>query len=202
MTLARTQFKRQPAKESKPKPGPRKIRCKVCREQFVPNPPWLRHCSPDCGAVLAVQLLAKQKQKAQRVERAADKAKLKTRADWLRETQAVVNSVVRWRDKDDGCISCDKPSTWQGQWHCSHFKSVGSSPSLRFDMANMHKSCSVCNAHLSGNIGAYRPRLIAKIGQAEVDRLEGPQEAVKYTISDLQAIKATYTAKLRELKGK
>ena len=38
-------------------------------------------------------------------------------------------------------------------------------------MWNVHKQCSVCNNHLSGNIGEYTPRLIEKIGQEKFDRL-------------------------------
>lgn len=200
MTLTRTAFKRQPAKEPKPKPGPRKIRCKVCRVQFVPNPPWLRHCSPDCGAVLAVQLLAKQKQKAQRVERAADKAKLKTRADWLREAQAVFNAYVRERDRDQPCISCGR--FHKGSYDAGHYRSVGAQPALRFNETNVHKQCVPCNQHRGGNIVEYRIRLIDKIGSVSVEWLESEHAPLKLDIPSIQAIKATYTAKLRELKGK
>lgn len=201
MTLKRTEFKRAPAKEKKPEPGPRKIRCKVCRVQFVPNPPWLRHCSPDCGAVLAVQLLAKQKQKAQRVERAADKAKLKTRADWLREAQAAINSWVRLvRDVEKPCISCGRQH--EGKYDCGHYLSRGAHPNLAFVENNLAKQCVPCNQYLSGNQIRFRQGLIARIGLEAVEALESDNEPRKYTISDLQAIKATYTAKLRELKGK
>jgi hypothetical protein len=42
-----------------------------------------------------------------------------------------------------------------------------------FDEDNCHKQCSACNNHLSGNLTAYRPALIAKIGQARFDALMG-----------------------------
>lgn len=153
-------------------------------------------CSHECGVTLALQRMAK----TERKDIAARKLAIKPRSKWLQETQADVNAVVRERDRNDGCISCDKPSTWAGQWHASHFKSVGSSPALRFDLANIHKSCSVCNNWLSGNIGPYRARLIAKIGQEEVDRLEGPQEPQKWSIDDLKVIKAESREKLKQLK--
>lgn len=208
MTLKRSEFKRQPAKEPKPKPGPRKIRCKVCREQFAPNPPWLRHCSPNCGAVLAVQLLAKQKAKTQKAERAETKAKLakfKTKADWLRETQAIFNQCMRWRDRLAGysCISSGRPLDWTGNAvDAGHYRSVGSAPHLRFNEDNVHAQSKHDNQYKSGNAVDYRIGLIARIGLARVEALESDNEPRHYTISDLQAIKASYTAKLRELKGK
>lgn len=199
MTLKRSEFKRQPAKEPKPKPGPRKIRCKVCREQFAPNPPWLRHCSPDCGAVLALDLVAKKKAKEQRKERAATKAKLKTRADWLREAQAVFNAYVRERDHDQPCISCGR--FHKGSYDAGHYRSVGAQPALRFNETNVHKQCVPCNQHRGGNIVEYRIRLIEKIGRVSVEWLESEHAPLKLDIPSIQAIKVEYSARLRTLKG-
>ncbi|NWD57297.1 recombination protein NinG [Pseudomonas veronii] len=106
----------------------------------------------------------------------------------------------RLRDAALGCVSCDKPATWAGQWHASHFRSVGSSPEHRFNPLNVHRACSVCNNHLSGNILGYQPELIRRIGLEAVETLLGPSEPKRYTIEDLKAITAEYRAKTRELK--
>lgn len=135
-----------------------------------------------------------------RRERQAGLQALKSRADHAKEAQTAMNAWVRYRDRLDGCISCDKGPDWQGQWHASHFISVGACQTTRFDPANLHKACSICNNYLSGNIRSYRPRLIAKIGQAEVDRLEGWHEPKKFSIEELKAIKAHYVAALKQLK--
>lgn len=177
--------------------GPRMRKCAVkgCGTRFQPRNMMHKVCGPACAEVHSVnerkRLDAKQTREA--------KARLKTRADHLKEAQAAVNKLVRCRDSGDGCISCDRPATWPGQWHASHFKSVGSSPALRFDLANIHKACSICNNHLSGNVAAYAPRLLAKIGAAEFDRLNGPQPVVKHSIEDAKRIKAWATAQLKEL---
>jgi hypothetical protein len=42
--------------------------------------------------------------------------------------------------------------------------------------------------------------LVKRIGADKVDWLEGPHEPQRYTIEQLQAIKAEYRAKTRELK--
>jgi len=100
------------------------------------------------------------------------KERIKTKAQWLSELQSLVNRYVRLRDHADGCISCDKTNAWGGQWHASHYYSRGHSSALRFNLWNIHKSCSVCNSHLSGNIGNYTPRLINKIGKDRANWLE------------------------------
>ena len=46
----------------------------------------------------------------------------------------------------------------------------------------------------------YRANLVNKLGAAQVDWLEGPHEPKKYTIEDLQALKAHYRAMIREMK--
>lgn len=112
------------------------------------------------------------KEKAARAKHKAAKERVKSKSKWLSELQSLVNKYVRLRDAKEGCISCDKPATWSGQWHASHYYSRGHSSSLRFNLWNIHKSCSVCNSHLSGNIGEYTPRLIEKIGQGKYDQLE------------------------------
>ena len=135
-------------------------------------------------------------EKADRARHTAAKNKVKTKAKWLAELQAVFNKYVRLRDAHLGCISCDKPKDWQGQWHASHYYSRGHSSSLRFNLWNVHKSCSVCNSHLSGNIGEYTPRLINKIGQDKFNwLLENKSSVRKYEVEWIKrAIKSARKA--------
>lgn len=198
--LVRTGFKQ---KEKKPDAGPKKKKCaiKECRQEFVSDRPYVKFCSPECGYKLSQVAVAKKKAKEQRQERAATKAKLKTRADWLREAQAAINSWVRLvRDADKPCISCGRQH--EGKYDCGHYLSRGAHPNLAFVENNLAKQCVPCNQYLSGNQIRFRQGLIVRIGLEAVEALESDNEPRKYSISDLQAIKATYTAKLRELKGK
>ena len=118
---------------------------------------------------------------------------------WQAKAQAAFNVWIRVRDVAEPCISCERPASWHGQWHASHFHSVGSHPELRFDRDNVHKACSICNKHLSGNISGYRPRLIARIGMERFDLLEGPHPAAHYTREQLQGIIIEYRNKTKEL---
>jgi hypothetical protein len=195
MMLKRTEFKRTMPTE--PKRRTKKCSLKGCRVRFVQLSMLHRGCCPEH----AIEIVQQEKARKARKERQEGLERLKRRADYLKETQAAVNAFVRYRDRLDPCISCDRPATWSGQWHASHFRSVGSSPATRFLEVNIHKSCSICNNHLSGNIREYRPRLIAKVGAMAVEALEADQAPRKWTIPELQAIKATYVAKLKALKA-
>jgi hypothetical protein len=118
------------------------------------------------------------------------------------KSQKAFNEFIRLRDASLGCISCDKPSDWGGQWHAGHYKTVGARPDLRFNEDNVHKQCSQCNNFLSGNLAQYRMALIAKIGSQRVLMLETDSETPKkYTASDYAVIHAEYSAKIKELKS-
>jgi hypothetical protein len=184
-------------------PRPKKCRVETCRTLFVPARMGQAVCSPACAIIDAPKNQDKARKAIQQEDRKslrAAKERVKTKGQHMREAQAEFNAWVRARDADLGCVSCDKPSTWDGQWHASHFRSVGSSPEHRFNPANVHKACSVCNNHLSGNILGFTPELIRRIGAEAVEALLGPSEPRRYTIEDLKAIKAQYRAKTRELK--
>lgn len=142
--------------------------------------------------------------KAKRAKHRADKERLKTKAQHMREAQQAFNAYIRERDRDLPCISCGNTNPGGdprgGVWDCSHYRSVGASPELRFEPLNAHKGCKQCNRDKSGNIVEYRLRLIDKIGQRALDWLEGKHEPKRYTIEELKEIKAAYRAKVRELK--
>lgn len=170
--------------------------CKGCGEKFTPERPLQVVCSVPCAWRYTGQQSAKNDR---RLTREA-KAKLKTRAQWMKEAQAAFNKFIRLRDAGEPCISCRRHH--QGQWHAGHYLSVGAKPELRFNELNVHLQCQPCNTHLSGNLVNYRIGLITKIGAEQVQFLEGPHDPKHYTIDDLKAIKATYAAKCRELEAK
>lgn len=186
-------------------PKPKTCKNPACRASFVPQRLGQAVCSPKCALATVEVQKAKEKQSlalAGRREIKVRKEALKTRADHAKEAQAVINRYVRLRDAHLGCISCDKPASWGGQWHCSHFRSVGAAAHLRFNLWNMNKSCSQCNAHLSGNIMVYRPRLVEKIGAEKVEWLECNQDLVRHEIPYLKRLKAVFTKKAKRLEAR
>lgn len=178
------------------------LACKVCRKEFNPRLPMQVVCSLDCARSFAVSARGKAEKVAAVRERKSDRVKLaalKTRAQWAREAQTVVNRYVRLRDSEQGCISCARPASWDGQWHASHWRSVGAAPGLRFNLWNIHKACSICNNHLSGNIAGYTPRLAQKIGADRVDWLNSQNTVVRRDAAYFQRIKVIFSRKTRRL---
>lgn len=179
--------------------------CKACGTKFKPHLSTQKACSVRCALDLVpanMDRARKAIEQRERNETKSRKEKLKGRAEYAKEAQAAINRYVRLRDAHLGCISCDKPASWQGQWHCSHFRSVGAAAHLRFNLWNMNKSCSACNNFLSGNIGAYRPALIEKIGQEKVDWLECSNGVARHDIPYLKRLKIVFTKKARRLEAR
>lgn len=135
-------------------------------------------------------------EKAIRRKLKQDKEALRPRSWYIKELQKHFNKFIRLRDYELPCISCGRHH--QGQYHAGHYRTVGSSPELRFDELNCHKQCAPCNNHMSGNIVNYRPNLITKIGQQKVDWIEGPHEAAKQSIDELKALISHYKEKIKE----
>jgi nitrogen fixation protein len=160
-------------------------------------------CSVPCAISLAAKQKAQKLARANREERRSLRAaleKAKTRGAHLKEAQTAVNAYIRIRDANEPCISCDRPAAWGGQWHASHYRAVGSNPGWRFNLWNISKSCSICNAWKSGNLTEYRPRLIAKIGLERVEMLERESPVRKYDIEYLTRLKRIFREKARRIK--
>ena len=170
-------------------------KCRHCRSEFTPVRPMQKACSPTCALELARAVRLKAERKEDRVKR----EKMKRRSDWLAECQAVVNKYVRLRDAHLGCVSCDRPASWDGQWNASHFRSVGAASAVRFHLWNIHKACSICNNHKSGNLSEYEPRLREKQGDAKVDWLRTQNQRADYPVEYLKRLKAVFSRKVRRL---
>jgi len=145
---------------------------------------------------IAEKIKAK-REKADRKETKAKLAELKPLQYWLKRTEKAVNTFVRERDREMSCISCGTNDA--AEWHASHWKSVGANSALRFDTANIHKSCDQCNVFKGGNATEYEARLPARIGQAEFDRLKNSPRSRKWTREECQAIEQEFKAKLKDL---
>ena len=167
--------------------------CRICKKKFEP----VRFAQICCGIPCAIEHANALKAKKEKKEHREAKAKLKSRADYLKEAQAVFNKYIRMRDDKEPCISCGRYH--QGQYHAGHYRTVGAAPELRFNELNVYKQCAPCNNYLSGNLIEYRRKLVAKIGIKKVEWLESKHEANKYTIDEILEIKKHYQQKIKEL---
>lgn len=177
---------------------PKRCRSAECDVMFPPANSLQVVCSLPCAVALANQKKAKV-YKAETRQMRKD-FNLKDRSYQLKQAQIAFNSYILERDKAQPCISCgtQQPVLYQA----GHYKSVGAHPELRFDESNCHKQCGMnCNNMLSGNIVNYRLGLVDRIGQEELDWLEGPHDSMKLLIEEIIEIKTIYKAKLKTLKN-
>jgi len=189
---------------------PKKCKAPGCGQRFKPSMSTQKVCSIACAKAMAKdpklqKVAAKVITKQARQDLQKRREKLKTRREHMAEAQAAFNAYIRERDAGLPCISCDSnPSDHDlitgSRWDAGHYRSVGACPELRFEPFNVHRQCVKCNRNLSGNAVEYRIRLVKRIGADQVEWLEGPHKPQRLTIEDLQAIKALYRQKLKDLR--
>jgi hypothetical protein len=180
--------------------------CGHCQTAFEPVRPLQAVCSPLCASRLVRAKKAREKL-ALKEEKAKDRAtreRLETIPSLRKKAQQVFNKWVRARDEDQPCISCGKPPGDLTQLHAGrdagHYRSTGSAPHMRFYEDNCHAQCVLCNQWGAGRAVDYRIGLAARIGMARVESLEADNTPRHFTKDDLKAIRATYQAKLKQLK--
>ena len=178
-------------------------RCRECKDKFEAKYFNQKFCMEKDECILghvefAKEQLEKKKQKAWREKKKVLKENIKTRSDHLKEAQVEFNRYIRLRDKDEPCISCQKPLR-VNNIDAGHYRSVGGCPELRFNEMNCNNQCIHCNRYLSANLINYRINLIKKIGVENVEFLEGNHEPLKLTVNEIKAIKEKYKNKCKKL---
>ena len=199
-------------------------KCKQCKQ--VELPPAAKcsdivekkgYCSVECLAEQTkVKRIAAQEKK-ERKRHAEAKERVKRPSDLRKEAQRSFNAFIRYRDKDQPCISCDRPISeiegrdgWKsgGAWDAGHYMEVGSHEELRFNEDNCHRQCKSDNAGAGKYIkkkrsvdDLYRKKLVERIGIERVEALENYNEPKRYRAEDYRRIRDEYKQKLKELKS-
>lgn len=183
-------------------------RCKHCKAKFTQEERGLRiHSGCIDGFVAALQAKKRAKQEAEKRAKAkVERAEIRLRKDALKtigelteECRRIVQKIARIRDRHDGCISCHVGPNYGGIWHGSHFRPAGNNAAVELHLWNIHKACEQCNYYKGGNISAYRPRLVEKIGVDRVEWLESQTQTVKRTREYLERFKKVMGKRLRRM---
>jgi hypothetical protein len=180
-------------------------RCKHCKAKLVPERPSQvvhRECVEawaEAQAAKRKRAEEKQRKAALKVEKAQRKADLVRLSDLEEQCRKIVQKIARLRDRNDGCISCHVGPEYGGIWHGSHYRPAGNNAAVQFHLWNIHKACEQCNFFKGGNIGAYRPRLLEKIGADRVAWLDSQTQVTKYTREYLYRFKAVMGKRLRRM---
>ena len=178
-------------------------RCKFCREKFQPARSTQSVCSVACSIALQQKNRLVMSERLAIEERKADRIKLeglRPLSYFAEKAQKAVNALVRYRDRNEPCISCGR--FHDGKWNAGHYISRARSQALRYDLDNIHKQCEPCNTSLSGNLLEYRKNLIRKIGVDRVESLEVERPLPRFRKDDYLRIESEAKAQLREMKCK
>ena len=207
-------IERKPAK-------PKKCRVDMCRASFVPSRMGQAVCSPACALIDGPRHAPKARKALADIERRdikVRKEKLKSRGDHMKDSEKALRDYRRTYELSigSGCMSCGLSQEeiraaqgWKtgGAFDAGHFLGKGARPELRLVPNNIWLQCKSCNGG-SGNFARkeatvsarFELNLIQRIGLARVEELKADHRPRRYSIEDLQAIKAEYRQKLRELK--
>lgn len=171
--------------------------CRACGGSFIAYKSTQAVCSPRC----AMKEVA-DKKLAEKIDRVTTKRRLreldpKRYGKAKAAAQQAFNRYIRLRDASLSCVSCD--GTESPRWDAGHYLSRGARPELSFHEDNVAKQCARCNTYEAGNTGAFRNSLIARIGLARVEALEGPHATAKWSVDDLREIRRVYAVKAKEL---
>lgn len=176
-------------------------KCRNCQSEFVGRTPLQIVCSIKCATEIAIKKRTSEGKKSLQLQkRELIKAKKAARPlKWhVDKAQVVFNRwIVQVRDKGRPCLTCGTVNP-KIQYCASHYRTRKAASQLRFNPDNVHKCCNKrCNLMLSGNIEAYRPALIVKIGQDRHDALINNHESKRWTKEECMEIERKYKELLK-----
>lgn len=134
--------------------------CKFCtnalgkRKKFESNKFNSQYCLETEACISAwrqdrISGLSKQKEVKRKAETKIAKENIKTKSDYEKDLQKEINSIVRLIDRNGHCISTLKPLN--EKFDAGHLFSVGSNPTLRFNLFNIYSQSVHANQYLSGD---------------------------------------------------
>jgi hypothetical protein len=173
--------------------------CICCGREFLPQYSSMQvACGLRCAKTVAKRE-REAKEVKEREELKARKDAAKKVGDIEEECRRIVQKIARLRDKDEGCISCDKPAGWDGQWHGSHYRAHGGCSSLQFHLWNINKACWICNKIYSGRRDQYQVGIVQRYGPERLEWLDNQPKSRKYSREYLARFKVVMGKRLRRM---
>ncbi|MEE9351504.1 MAG: recombination protein NinG [Thiotrichaceae bacterium] len=206
-------------------------KCKHCSEKSD-NPyltPLFAFCNVDHALKYSqTQIQAAHAKKQKKIIKRIAEEKKACRKDLLelnkktlgwqhKQTKVAFNKMrvlqeLKWfhdRGLAPSCISCSKQNM---DWCCGHFKTVGSSPELRYKEYNTYLQCNrYCNRALSGNIEGnkttrgYKEGLKERFGviegEAIIKMCESKVDLPRLRCEELEEIRKVFNKNIKNLQS-
>jgi hypothetical protein len=160
--------------------------CRKCKEVFSPKMPLQVVCSLKCSIELAKEKAEKKEQKDIRKWKVEGLEKLKTKSDYEKDLEKEVNHIVRLIDKGHPCISSSRDKYIV---NAGHFFSVGSFPTLRFNLLNIFAQSVGDNLYKGGAPREYSDGLLNTFGYEtynEIIELKAKYPEIKLSIPEIR----------------
>lgn len=160
--------------------------CKQCKNRFQPLRPLQYLCSPVCAIARVKELAEKKEAKDIRKWKIEGLEKLKTKSDFEKDLEKEVNHIVRLIDKGHECISSGSSKYIP---NAGHFYSVGSTPSLRFNLLNIFNQSVADNMYKGGQPREYMEGLRKTFGEGianEIEELKAKYKEIKLSIPEIR----------------
>ena len=172
-------------------------KCKSCGVKFTPKRFLQKHCmlNEECTSAEIKMVLDNNRRLAEKKK--ADEWKeekkvmvesIKTLSEYKKDLELEINAIVRYLDKGHACISGG--FEW-GKYkvHAGHLYSVGSSPSIRFNLLNIFGQSEHDNLHLHGNGAIYLERIKVVFGKEVFDEISDLRHAYPVLKANVSEIK-------------
>jgi hypothetical protein len=174
--------------------------CKVCKGRFEPEREMIEPlCSYDC----ALALIRIRKEKAIKKERKDWHEKNDKLSVFEKRLETQINAIVRLIDFGQPCVSC---FNFPKKGFAGHYHSVGSNPTLRFHLHNIHLQCYSCNGEKGANIIGYNKGLIMEYGKEYKEYVESDivakTKSIKLSRIELTELTSKASAIRKDLEDK
>lgn len=157
--------------------------CKMCKAKFTPLQPLQMVCGHRCALDYSRGKMKATKKKETREL----KEQLKTKSEYLKDLQIVVNEIVKYIDWLVPCISSGRPT--HDSRNSGHMFGVQAYPALRFNLFNIHNQSIVDNQHKGGRPIEYMDGLRAMYGKDYLDYVMSLREQYKRLSLSIPEIK-------------
>jgi hypothetical protein len=173
------------------------MRCKNCNNSFEP----LKFNQKYCLKTECVNVWIESEKSKQWAKRKKDlKKEMETIQELIKKAQTTFNTYIRTRDRNELCISCNKPL--KAKFDAGHYFNANNHWAVRFDENNVHGQCVECNQYKHGNLLNYQIGIQKKIGPEALINLHSIAHDVrKFTRDELNEIIIVYKEKTKSIKS-
>jgi predicted DNA-binding protein YlxM (UPF0122 family) len=165
---------------------PKQKRCKECGEYFDIMRPLQFLCKPACAIAYTRKQAEKKEQKDWKERKKVLKENTKKKPEYEHDLEVEVNHIVRLIDKGHECISSGRSKYIP---NAGHYFSVGSSPSIRFNLLNIFNQSVSDNMYKGGQPREFMEGIKKTFGEEvanEVAQLKATYPEIKLSIPEIR----------------